>query len=66
MSAPFAAHVSRHRLVSMETARQGMAVEVNYELELRPEGSAEGLLKSFNRLDGVQNVHLEDTGVEDD
>ena len=63
---PFAVHVSRHRLVSMETARQGTAVEAAYEVRFRAEGSAEGLVKALNRLDGVQNVQLQDTGLDDD
>ena len=66
VSAPFAAHLSRHRFVSMETVGKGMAVEVWYEIAFRADGSAEGLLKALNRIDGVQNVHLEDTGLDDD
>jgi Domain of unknown function (DUF4956) len=64
--APFAAHVGRHRLLSMETARQGTAIEAAYEVRFRPDGSAEGLVKALNRLDGVQNVQLQDAGLDDD
>jgi hypothetical protein len=62
----FAAHVSRHRLLSMETVRQGMAVEARYQIQFRPEGSAEAFLKALNRVEGIQNVHLQDVGMDDD
>jgi hypothetical protein len=64
--APFAAHVRKHRLVSMETVRQGTAIEASYQVEFRTDGSAEGLLKALNRTDGVQNVQLQDAGLDDD
>ena len=63
---PFAAHLSQHRLVSMETAQKGMAVEASYDIAFRADGSAEGLLKALNRVDGVQNVKLQDAGPDDD
>ncbi len=62
---PFASHVGRHRLVSMETARQGTAVEAAYQVEFRPGGSAEALLKTLNRVDGVQSVQLQDAGLDE-
>jgi hypothetical protein len=63
---PFAANVSKHRLMSVETARQGTAIEASYQVEFRSDGSAEGLLKALNRTDGVHNVHLQDAGLDDD
>ena len=66
VGAPFAAHVSKHRLVSMETARQGTAVEATYQVEFLAGGSSEGLVKALNRIDGVQQVHLQDSELEDD
>jgi len=60
------AHLSKHRLVSMETARQGTAIDVSYEVQFRADGSADGLLRALNRLDGVQNVQLEDVDLDDD
>lgn len=62
----FAAHVSKHRLVSMETARQGTAVEASYQIAFRADGSAEGLVKALNRTDGVQNVRLQEAGLDED
>jgi hypothetical protein len=63
---PFAAHLARHRVMSMETARQGMAIDASYEVNFRADGSPEGLLKALNRTDGVQSVHLRDAGEDDD
>ncbi|HXT68994.1 MAG TPA: DUF4956 domain-containing protein [Vicinamibacterales bacterium] len=45
-------------LVSMRTAKQGMSVDVSYRGFLRPGANAESLLKTLNRLDGIQNVEL--------
>jgi hypothetical protein len=66
LRAPFAAHLTRHRLISMETARQGTAVEASYQVEFGAAGSAEGLVKALNRIEGVQNVQLQDSGLDDD
>jgi hypothetical protein len=66
LSGALGAHLSKHRLVSMETARQGTAIDVSYEVQFRADGSADGLLKALNRLDGVQNVQLEDVDLDDD
>lgn len=62
---PFAAHLARHRVVSMETARQGTAIDATYEVNFKADGSAEGLLKALNRTDGVQNVKLQDLADDD-
>jgi hypothetical protein len=62
----FSAHLASHHLVSMETARQGTAIDIVYRVRFRPDKTADGLLKALNRLDGVQNVQLEDAGVDDD
>jgi hypothetical protein len=63
---PFAAHVARHRLISMETARQGTAVEASYVLTFRSGGSPEALVKTLNRIEGVQNVQLKIKDDDDD
>jgi hypothetical protein len=62
----FSTHLKSHHLVSMETARQGTAVDIVYRVRFRSDKTADGLLKALNRLDGVQNVQLEDAGVDDD
>ena len=50
--------VTRH-LSSIETARQGTAVELTYTAALRKDDAAEAFVKALNRLDGVQNISLE-------
>jgi hypothetical protein len=49
----------RRRLVSLATARQGTAVDVGYEVALRPGTSAADLVRELNRLEGVQSVALQ-------
>jgi hypothetical protein len=66
LASTFSGHLSKHRLISMETARQGTAIDVVYKVQFRADGSPDGLLKALNRLDGVQNVQLEDSDVDDD
>jgi uncharacterized membrane protein YhiD involved in acid resistance len=51
-------HVHNRRLLSMTTAKQGMAIEAIYKVELRSEQSAGELVKALNRIEGVQNVSL--------
>ena len=66
LPAPMKLHASKYRLASMETARQGTAIEATYDVQFRPDGSAEGLVKALNRLEGVQSVELQDAGLDDD
>ena len=56
------AHVKDRRLVSMSTARQGMALEVAYRAAIRGDSSASELVKALNRLEGVQSVTLQREG----
>jgi hypothetical protein len=59
-------HAHNRRLVSLATARQGMAIEVSYRIELRGDSAASELVRALNRLEGVQNVSLERNGFEAD
>ena len=59
-------YARNRRLVSLTTARQGMAIEVSYRVELRGDNSATELVKALNRREGVQNVSLERNGFEAD
>ena len=52
------AHVPARRLMSIATARQGLAVDATYRTALRTDQSADALLRALNRLDGVQSVAL--------
>ena len=55
-------HVRDRRLVSMSTARQGMAFAVTYRAALRTDSSASELVKALNRIEGVQSVTLQREG----
>jgi uncharacterized membrane protein YhiD involved in acid resistance len=59
------AHVRSRRLVAMSTAKQGMAIEAIYRIELQKEPSAGELLKALNRIEGVQSVSINRETTED-
>jgi hypothetical protein len=52
-------HVRERRLISIATARQGLAVDATYRTALRSDQSADALLRALNRLEGVQSVVLQ-------
>ncbi|HET7218040.1 MAG TPA: DUF4956 domain-containing protein [Vicinamibacterales bacterium] len=58
------AHARRRRLMSIATAKQGMAIEIAYRIELLTDQSAADLVKLLNRTDGVQGVSLQRTAIE--
>jgi hypothetical protein len=58
LAGPLEPWVSARRLLSIETARQGLSIEVVYTAALRDEPSAGLLVTALNRLDGVQSVML--------
>ena len=51
-------HLAGRRLHAMNTAKQGLSIEVTYGVALRRADTAEALVKDLNRIDGVQNVEL--------
>ena len=53
------AHVSARELVSIETAKQGISIDVTYDVDLRSPDAAEALVRSLNKIEGVQDVRLE-------
>jgi uncharacterized membrane protein YhiD involved in acid resistance len=55
----FDANLLARRVLSIETARQGMALELTYRVVLRDEGAAADLVKALNRLEGVQGITLQ-------
>ena len=59
LSPTFDTHLLARHLVSIETAKQGMALELTYRTALRSEQAAGDLVKALNRLDGVQAISLE-------
>ena len=54
----FDAHLVTRRVLSIGTARQGMALELTYRVALRSEEAAGDLVKALNRLEGVQGIVL--------
>ena len=59
LAAPLDAFTRRRRLQSIGTAGKGLAIEVAYQAELKGEDAAGELVKTLNRLDGVQSVSLQ-------
>lgn len=57
--------LDRH-LVSIGTAKQGMALELSYRTALRTPDAAGDLVKALNRLDGVQSITLHRMDSRDD
>ena len=57
--------VDRH-MISIGTAKQGLAIEVSYRAAMRTEEKAAEFVTALNRLEGVQNVSLErlESGLE--
>jgi hypothetical protein len=53
-----ARYLTARHLLSIETARQGMALELSYRAALESESSAGELVKALNRIDGVQGISL--------
>ena len=52
-------HTGGRRLMSIATARQGIAVDATYRIALRAEETANALVVALNRIEGVQNVALQ-------
>jgi len=46
-------------LLSIETAKQGAALDVAYEIRLKNEFSATELVRTLNKIEGVQSVELQ-------
>lgn len=51
-------HAARRELISVETARQGMALEVVFDVGLRADARPDALVQELNRIEGVQGVSL--------
>ena len=50
--------LSDRRLVSVGTAKQGMALDASYAVRFRKGKNAEDLVKALNRIEGIQAVEL--------
>jgi hypothetical protein len=58
-------HLSHRELLSMVTAKQGMAIEVSYRAALKSGGPPDALVSELNRLEGVQSVALHRADAEE-
>lgn len=59
LGGPLDTHTGGRHLISMATARQGIAIDVAYRTTLRTERSADDLIRELNRIEGVQSVTLQ-------
>ena len=50
--------VSDRRLLAMSTAKQGLAIDMSYEIRFKKDHSVEELVKNLNRIEGVQDIKL--------
>jgi hypothetical protein len=66
LGGPFDAHLQDRELVSVATAKQGISLDVIYEARLRPNASPAELVKALNRTEGIQSVHLQRRGFDQD
>jgi len=60
------AHLQERVLMSIATAKQGVSLDITYETRLRPDGSADELVKALNRIEGVQSVQFQRRGFDQD
>ena len=54
----FGKYLQRHEILSVATARQGIAIELNYKVRLRDPAAPTELVKELNQIEGVQSVEL--------
>lgn len=47
-----------YRLLSVSTAKQGMAIDASYQVRLKRGESVDALVKAVNRIEGVQDVEV--------
>jgi hypothetical protein len=53
------AHLADCQLRELGTIKQGIAIEVTYDVQLRQTSAPYELVKALNRIEGVQDVELE-------
>jgi hypothetical protein len=66
LGATLDAHLQERELMSVGTAKQGIALDITYQARLRATGSAHELVKSLNHINGVQGASLQRRGFEED
>ena len=60
LNAPFTKHLKETRMLTVETAKQGAALELKYTVSLKPDVSPIALIAELNRIEGVQGVEWKD------
>jgi hypothetical protein len=58
-SGVFSTYMTQRRIRSIETAKQGISIDVTYEAALKEDNAAAELVATLNKLDGVQDVQIE-------
>jgi hypothetical protein len=58
-------HLAERELLAVETAKQGASLDFTYLAKLKPGCSVPDLVRSLNRVEGVQEVELERRDRED-
>ena len=59
-------HAVDRRLISLSTARQGLAIDATFHADLRNSASADALLRALNTTEGIQSVTLNRVTQDDD
>ena len=59
-------YVQGRDLLSMSTAKSGIALDVRYETRLKPQASLNELVRALNRMEGIQNVEVERRNIDQD
>jgi uncharacterized membrane protein YhiD involved in acid resistance len=59
-------HAVDRRLISLSTARQGLAIDATFHTDLRSSASADALLRALNTTEGIQSVTLNRVTQDDD
>jgi len=60
------AHASDRQLMSVATARRGLAVDATFRAALRTSASADALIRELNKTEGIQTVRLKRIAQDDD
>src|SRR5678816_1178637 len=60
------AHASDRQLMSIATARRGLAVDATFRAALRTSASADALVRELNKTEGIQTVRLKRITQDDD
>ena len=60
------AHAADRRLMSIATARRGLAVDATFRAALRNSAAADALVRELNKTEGVQTVRLKRITQDDD